>query len=250
MFIVQGRTFRLRDDKTFNLKSLRLPNGSSLYDVKNRFYLAPDKEGNVIVQEDGKYTIRYPFTIPALLLTKSSKEKEEDTTNKDNNDIKKEREKNNSRNNPFMKFSKEYRNGHPNKKINVKELTEKWKELSDQVKQDKYGWKNTIISDRKKTIKRNKEENNNKSDTKKIKTSEYNHDNNSNDGHDDDITNIHIVKKQKMVPIPIDKEKNEDKSKVVKTENKENKIKNNNKKEEKKRGNDSFFDSLFGSDSD
>jgi len=248
MFIVQGRTFRLRDDKTFNLKSLRLPNGSSLYDVKNRFYLAPDKEGNVIVQEDGKYTIRYPFTIPALLLTKSSKEKEEDTTNKDNNDIKKEREKNNSRNNPFMKFSKEYRNGHPNKKINVKELTEKWKELSDQVKQDKYGWKSATTTDRKKR-KRNKEENNNKSDTKKIKTSEYNHDN-SNDGHDDDITNIHIAKKQKMVPIPIDKEKNEDKSKVVKTENKENKIKNNNKKEEKKRGNDSFFDSLFGSDSD
>ena len=49
MFVVQGRIFTLRDDKTFNVKGLHLPIGSSLYDVKNRY------NGNVFVHEGAKY---------------------------------------------------------------------------------------------------------------------------------------------------------------------------------------------------
>jgi len=101
MFVVQGRIFTLRDDKTFNVKGLHLPIGSSLYDVKNRY------NGNVFVHEGAKYiyTIRYLFE-KGTIITKVQKETDGDakitiSTHK---------------NNPFIKFCTEYRDTHQGEK--------------------------------------------------------------------------------------------------------------------------------------
>lgn len=239
MFILQGRSFALRKDRIFNLKSFSLPIGSSLYDVKNQYYLCPDQDGNVIVREDGKYTIRYPFQ--STKGVNDSEEHHDDIHQVMDNDD--EKEKNNS----FMKFCQEYRNAHPNEKNNVNELTEKWKALDDTTKREKHGWKNKniIIKEQKET---KKQENDHNKKRKRVDHKENGHvvavanpKNNKKQKTIDDNENAEKIKKLKII-----KEENQPTSKNMIKENKGKTINNMIQKENK----DSFFDSLFGDDNE
>lgn len=112
MLTISGRSFTVRRDGILNLEGLEMDKDHSLYEMKNQHYLCPN--GNESVQEDRNYTIRSPFTI-----AKSLKR----IKNLRIND------------NPFMKFGQDYVYSlDSNEKIFIREITEQWNVLDDQIK--------------------------------------------------------------------------------------------------------------------
>ena len=252
-FQVQGRTFLVPNHNTFNLNGFCIPKGFSLYDGKSRQYLCPDQHGNVEVKKDGKYLIRRIFnaklndklTMAKISLSLFDRDvKKEKTTNEDmilktSNANKKCNDKNkdddndgNKGSNPFLKFCHEYKENNKGRKVLVKELKEKWNELDNTMKKEKYGW-----NDNDEIVNNNKNKSNDSSSQKRKK--------------DDDtiIGENDSTKKQKAEKDrEIKNNKKEEQRQLQKIKQELSTKKNKTKKKDKDDNDD--FGSLFDSSSD
>jgi len=249
-FQVQGRTFLVPNHNTFNLKRCGIPNGFSLYNGKSRQYLCPDKHGNVEIKKDGKYLIRKIFNAKSndkLMMAKMSPSddvKKEKTTNEDmilktSNANKKCNDKNkdddndgNKGSNPFLKFCHEYKENNKERKVLVKELKEKWNQLDDTTKKEKYGWNDNEIA------------NNN---IKKINGSSF-----QKRKKDDTITDENDSTKKQKTEKYQEVKNNKKENQLLQKTKQESSTKTNETKKKDKKDDDfgSLFDSLSSSDSD